>query len=161
MPHRYPTAMVISGFATHLAWPAQAIPGAGWAILRAGTDGLFTTIATLPATVTSFDDLQLTPNTLYTYRIDPLSTGGASAAASSPAPSLHVRTFARGDVNGDYSVDFFDIATLLSAHYNDGTAGHTWSEGTWADAGSNGRALTEPCSHQSVLSPRPTTSCQS
>jgi hypothetical protein len=44
-------------------------------------------------------------------------------------------TFAKGDVNGDYKINFFDISALLATKYN------TKQPATWAEGDQNGDGI--------------------
>jgi hypothetical protein len=116
------TAVATSGYATHLDW--SPVAGAdGYHIERSTAGGAFVEMGTV--TVTSFDDVRLTPGTRYVYRVR-AAVGGVALPAYSPTAST--MTFLPGDVNGDYRIDFFDISALLASKYNTGQPA-TWAEG--------------------------------
>jgi hypothetical protein len=123
-PPTVPASAATTGTTVHVSWNAStSSPIDGYRIQRA--DGVGNLVSfTVPATATSYDDTGLTPAQLYNYRIQAYRGTTNSTWATAPV----VMTFQRGDVNGDYTIDFFDISALLASKYNTGQPA-TWAEG--------------------------------
>jgi hypothetical protein len=129
-----PTVTATTGYDMHLTLPATLAGTNGYVIQRAdGTGGAFATVGSVAAGVTSYDDTGLTPKTIYTYRIAAAS-GQAISAFSATRQRM---TFEQGDVDGNYTIDFFDIVALLASHYNTG------QPATWADGDQNGDGVVD------------------
>jgi uncharacterized delta-60 repeat protein len=130
------TASATSGFELQAHWlplAGASLPVDGLTLQRSINGGPFLTIATLPPDALEFDDNGLDPGTLYTYRVQTFR--GTFNSAWSPAGT--VMTFLPGDVDGNYTIDLFDIAALLASKYNTGQAA------TWADGDQNGDGVVD------------------
>jgi hypothetical protein len=123
-PPTQPASVATAGTSVHVSWTAStSSPIDGYRIQRADGVGNLDTF-TVPASATSFDDSGLTPGQFYNYRVQAYRGTTVSIWATAAV----VMTFQRGDVNGDYSIDFFDISALLAGKYNTGQPA-TWAEG--------------------------------
>jgi lysozyme len=123
-PPTQPASIATAGTAVHVSWAATtSSPIDGYRIQRADGVGNLDTF-TVGASATSFDDTGLTPGQFYSYRIQAYRGTTNSTWATPPV----VMTFQPGDVNGDYTIDFFDISALLAGKYNTGQSA-TWAEG--------------------------------
>jgi fibronectin type 3 domain-containing protein len=59
-----------------LTWTDNSTNETGFRVLRAGSDGNFVTVASLPANTTSFRDTTVTPGTTYGYHIEAYNAAG-------------------------------------------------------------------------------------
>jgi lysozyme len=123
-PPTQPASVATAGTSVHVSWTAStSSPIDGYRIQRADGVGNLDTF-TVAAGATSFDDSGLTPGQFYNYRVQAYRGTTVSIWATAAV----VMTFQRGDVNGDYTIDFFDISALLAGKYNTGQPA-TWAEG--------------------------------
>lgn len=80
-------------------------------VIERSTDGTtYTEIATLAANVASYNEVGLTPNTLYYYRVKATNSAGSSAYASvsvttPPIPSIPTKAVNPNPVNGSTTVE--------------------------------------------------------
>jgi len=103
------TPSVVSATQINLAWIASidATSGiAGYDVYRGGTK-----INTALITTTSYNDTGLTPATLYSYYVKATDKAGNVSAASNTATATTLRT---ADLNGDGTVNVYDLSTLLT-----------------------------------------------
>ena len=86
------TAAAISSFETALAWNEMLSNETGFIIERSVTgSGIWETVITTAANITSIRDLTISPGTSYTYRISaPLAGGGSSPAVLSYSVAVPV-----------------------------------------------------------------------
>jgi chitodextrinase len=103
------TATPASTTQINLAWTAStdATSGiAGYDVYRGGTK-----INTSLITTTSYSDTGLTPATLYSYYVKATDKAGNVSAASNTATATTPKA---ADLNGDGTVNIYDLSTLLT-----------------------------------------------
>lgn len=117
-------AVPVSSSQINLSWTGNSNLATAFRILRkTGAAGTYAAISQVPANLTSFSDMGLTPGTDYYYEIVATNAAGDAPASN----EAHAATFLRGDVNGDGLVNFSDLV-ILAAHYGQSKASWAWGD---------------------------------
>ena len=136
------TATPVSSSQINLAWADNSSDETGFAIERAGNDGVWSPVTTTGANATNYSNTGLAAGTTYQYRVRSVNAAGGSAYTSpasattpaAPAPVLHV-----GDLDGSRTTSKKSWSARVTIAVHDAAealvSGAVVS-GTWSTGGS-------------------------